>query len=106
MKIFKKIKTFFSKKEKDKKNLFLTKDPKSSLVKKRKHLKVNFDFLRHLEFFKRKYIPYFLIFSIIFAIIVAILIFGPFFRVKYIEIIKKDDITNMDIAYKAVDFFR
>ncbi|MDR2640403.1 MAG: hypothetical protein LBC61_03650 [Candidatus Peribacteria bacterium] len=25
---------------------------------------------------------------------------------KYIEITKKDDITNMDIAYKAVDFFR
>lgn len=100
---FKKIKKFFKKKDQTK-VLYNVKPKKAS--KKRKHIKISFEFLRHFELLKRKNIPYFLICLAFLVIISITLIIWPFFRVKYIEITKKDNITNMDIAYKALENLR
>jgi hypothetical protein len=56
----KKIKNFFFKKKKNK-NIIFNKKPKEGFAKKRKNLKINFEFLKHFKFLKRKYVPYFFI---------------------------------------------
>jgi hypothetical protein len=70
---FEKIKKFFSFKKK-KSNIILNKKPKKGFEKKRKHFKISFEFLKHLKFLKRNYIPYFLICAFIFVAIIIILI--------------------------------
>lgn len=111
-KIIKKIikttkKSFSSKKrEKIKSRIILNKLEKQSSFNKRKSLKLRFDFLRLPIFFKKHYIPYFFISWFIIAILSIFIFLWPIFKVKNIEIIKKENITNMEIAYKSIEDFR
>lgn len=105
-KFIEKIKKFFSKKNKRKKELLLNTKKEKDFASKRKHLSINLEFFKHLNFLKRKYIPFFLIFCVVFIVVVIILVIGPFFRVETIEITRKDNITNMNIAYKSVEAIR
>jgi len=106
--IVKHFNKFFKKKNKEKikSRLVLNKVEQQSFIKKRKNLNIRFETLQITKVLKRNYIPYFLITSLIWLAIILFLIFWPIFKVKYIEIIKKDNITNMNISYKAVDDFR
>lgn len=99
------IKKYFNKKNKKRANLINFKEAKVS-SKKRKTIKINFKFLNFLKKVNRRFIPFLAIFSISFLLIIFFLIVWPFFRVKYIEITKKDNITNMNIAYKSLDSLR
>lgn len=50
---------------------------------------------------------YLYLWSVLFAAsILIILIFGPIFTIKNIQITKKDDITNMELSYNSIDEFR
>ena len=101
---------FFSKKNKEKRKskIVLNKLEQQSFIKckKRKNINIRFGTLKITKVLKKNYIPYFLIISLIWVFFILFLIFWPIFKIKYIEIIKKDNITNMDISYKAVEDFR
>ena len=110
------IKSFFSKIFRFKRNnsliwwrnskKVLFKMPKKSFFKKRSTVKIKFDFKKPLRFFKRNYIPYYLITWLILIASIIFIVLWPIFRVENINIIRKDWITDINIAYKAVDDFR
>lgn len=55
----------------------------------------------------KKNIKYYYVWWFFFSIILLIFLFvWPFFSIKFIEIEKKENITNLDIAYKAVETVR
>lgn len=107
-KLKQKIYKFINKYSKKKKhwNLIINPLERSNNYKIRKSFVIK---NKHLENFKilwnnvNNY--YILIFSI-FVIIIIYIIFWPIFKIKEINIIKQDDITNMDIAYKTMDEYR
>lgn len=104
-----KIINYFEKIKKKKKKtnkLFYNKIKQKSILKKRKNINIKLDIFKYNKFFKKNYIPYILISFVIFLIIIIFIIIWPIFKVKYIEIIKKDNVTNMEIAYKAADNYR
>lgn len=103
---FSKLKSKLIKEKNNNSRLLLSKIENKNSLKKRKAINIRINFEYYLKFFKKNYIPYYFIICIIFLIILLFLIFWPLLRVKYIEIIKKDNITNMNIAYKAVDNIR
>lgn len=56
---------------------------------------------------KKRYISYYLLgLWCIVLLWLLISIFWPFFRIKNIEIIRKEDITNINIAYRSVEEIR
>ncbi len=102
--------SFFKKKKKPKNTksiykLYKKKPKDRTLNKKRKSIKLRFNIKDKFNFIKKTYLPYSLIFFVIIIIIVISLLLSPFFKVKFI-IIKKDNLTNMNIAYKAIDDIR
>lgn len=103
-----KIKIFFRKifkKWKNKKVLY--KMPKwKKIFKKRNYLNIKLDLKKPLKFFQKNYIPYYLIFWLFVIIIILFVALWPIFRIERINIIKKDWITNINIAYKALEDFR
>lgn len=114
IKDFKKIKENFynlfkkKKKKEDPSTLLLSKLQNKNIgkCKKRKSINIKFWNFKIFSFFKKNYIPYLLILSSIFIISIVFLILWPIFKIKFVEIIKKDNITNMDISYKSVESFR
>ncbi|MDD2907961.1 MAG: hypothetical protein PHH98_04940 [Candidatus Gracilibacteria bacterium] len=100
------IKNKFKKNKTKRTSVILNTIDTGTFVKKRNALNIRFNFLEYINFFKKNYIPYYFITIITIIVIIIFLIFGPIFTVRYIEIIKKDNITNMNIAYKAVDDLR
>lgn len=89
-----------------KSNLLLTKTDEVKFRKKRKNINIDFSKIKLWWENKKKIIPYFLISIILLIVILIIVMLSPIFKVKYIEITKLDNITNMDIAYKSVEDFR
>jgi cell division septal protein FtsQ len=78
----------------------------TSFIKKRKNISFSiFDFNKIKFLWNNSIHYYFLIFFIFIASILYIFLW-PTFKIKYIEIIKQDNITNMTIAYKATDKYR
>jgi hypothetical protein len=69
---FEKTKNFFKKKKKS--TIIYNKKPKNGFTKKRKSLKINFEFLKRIKSLKNKYIPYLLIIVASFIILITILI--------------------------------
>lgn len=96
----------FKKKKPSYSKLIFNKNENKSFFKKRKAINIRLSFLDYLKFFKKNYIPYYLIAWVIFIAISIFFVLWPIFRVKYIEIIKKDNVTNMTIAYKSVENLR
>lgn len=107
-KLIKSCKKIFSWKKwkKTKSSLFLNNLEQQSFIKKRKTLNLKFDFLTWPKFIKKHYIPYFSILLAIIFFILAFICLWPIFKVSQIEIIKKENITSMDRAYKAVEKYR
>lgn len=96
----------FKKKKDSKYKLIINNIDRNNFVKKRKSINININFEYYLKFFKKNYIPYYFIISIIIILVIIVVLFWPIFNIKYIEIIKKDNITNMNIAYKSVEDLR
>lgn len=104
-----KLKIFFKKifKRKERKNKVLFKMPKKKgFLNKRKNFDIKINLWNKLKFFKKNYIPYYLIFWLILSISIVFIILWPLFRIEKINIIKKDWITNINIAYKSIEDFR
>jgi len=100
------IKNKFSKKKKNNSKIILNKIESWSFTKKRSNFNIRINYLEYFKFFKKNYIPYYLILWISIIFITIFLVLWPIFTLKYIEIIKKDNITNMNIAYKSVENLR
>lgn len=73
---------------------------------KRKQLSIRFS---HFQKFKHIFEYKWLIigiFSMIVVFLIAFLIYGPVYTVKFINIIRKDSVTNIDLAYNALSDIR
>lgn len=110
-----KIKKFLNKYKKSKRptqkksRLILSKIEQTTFIKKRKQIKFNYSYLNKINHFLNKYSnKWYYLYIILFIIISLVLYisYWPTFKIKYIEIIKHDNITNMNIAYKATDKYR
>lgn len=106
----KKILGFFKKKKKKKRNYtynyILFKDVKrKNIWKKRKKIQLSFQKSK-INFFKNNRLYLYIWWFVLFMCFSFYLLFWPAFKLRVIEIIKKDDITSMNIAYKAVEDFR
>ena len=110
-----KIKKFLNKYKKSKRptqkksRLILSKIEQTTFIKKRKQIKFNYSYLNKINHFLNKYSnKWYYLYIILFIIISLVLYisYWPTFKIKYIEIIKQDNITNMNIAYKAIDKYR
>lgn len=86
--------------------LILSKMEQTTFIKKRKSISINGINLEKLKFLWNNNLHYYFLLIIIFIVLIISLIFWPLFKIKFIEIIKQDNITNMTIAYKATDKFR
>jgi len=79
---------------------------KDNFKTKRKQLKISFGTWQYFDFiWKYKNIIYMGIFPIT-LIIWAFVIFGPIFTVKHIQILRNDNITEMNLAYSSVENIR
>ncbi|MDD3793762.1 MAG: hypothetical protein PHI37_03035 [Candidatus Gracilibacteria bacterium] len=103
---FEKFTQRFKKKKENNSRLIINNIDRKTYTKKRKNINININFENYLKFFKKNYIPYYFIISIIIITSIIIILFGPFLNIRFIEIIKKDNITNMNIAYKSVEDIR
>jgi len=105
--ILKKIKKFFSfKKKRHKQNIVFNNAKQTSFIKKRVHFSIKNWQLEKLKFFWNNKTSYYILIFLILFFTSMYIIFWPVFKVKNIEIIKQDDITNMIISYKSVDNYR
>lgn len=106
----KKIENFLrnklKKRTKRRNNLILNNVKQKSYTKKRKKISINKDIFNNLNIFWWSIYKYYIAIFTILITIILFIIFGPTFKIQKIEIIKMDNITNMDIAYKAVEDFR
>jgi hypothetical protein len=93
-----------SRKKPQKNKLILKRIEQTTFIKKRKYIKFNNIDFKRLNFIPKNYYLYLILF--IFAVAILYSIALSTFRIKFIEIIKQDNITNMTIAYKATDKFR
>ena len=76
---------------------------KNKLIKRRKKI-INFNKIKNFNIDKKVFFYYYIwVIIIIFIAIIAVL-FSPTFSIKNIEIIKKDNTTNIELAYKSIDF--
>jgi len=102
--MFKNILNKFNKKRRN--SFFIEKKKKKNIFKKRKLYNLNiWKIINYFSNIINTKIIYFSLIWIIFSLILF-LIFGPFLKVKKIEILKTDYITNLDIAYKSIDNIR
>lgn len=95
-----------NKKKKSRSNIILNKVDKKQNKIKRKIINIRLSKINFWWFFKKVYIPYFLITSIIWLIIWLFILLWPIFKVKNIEVIKLDNVTNMEIVYESLRDFR
>lgn len=106
-----KIKEFFNKYKKNKRNkptkskLILNKIEQTTFIKTRKKIIFNGLNFKKINFLWNN-IHYSIIFVFIIILFFIYIIFWPTFKIKNIEIIKQDNITNMTIAYNAIDKYR
>ena len=105
---FKKIlnPNFKQKTKNDRKKIYFTENKNTSFKKRKKQLSLNINNFNYINnIIKNKNIIYLTIFSLI-IILLIILLFTPYTKIKIINIIKKDDITNLNIAYNSIDNIR
>ena len=97
----------FKKRKTTKKRKFiLNKTEQRTFIKKRRNLSIKNKHLEKLKIFWNNITHYYIFMLVIVLSACIYIIFWPLFKVKNIEIIKQDNITNMQIAYKAVDNYR
>ena len=106
--IIKYIKSFSKRKKRklNKRKLTLSKLNKTSFTKKRKKIVIKNINFEQLKIFWNNIFYYYLLIFIILTSLSLYIIFWPVFKIKYIEIIKQDNITNMLISYKALENYR
>ena len=108
LKYIKKIKNYrFRKKNKKQRNkLFIAPKKEKKRLHKRKRLSLHIPKFFLFSYIK-KHLPYYYGGVLFFSILILFLLFiGPFFRVKNIEIFRQENISNINIAYQAVENIR
>jgi len=88
------------------KKIILNKINKKDFIKKRKQLTIKKVNLWKLRVFWNNIFHYYILYIIIFIWIIWYITFWPTFKINIINIIKQEDITNVEIAYKATDKYR
>ena len=109
MKIFQKNtrkKKSYSKSKKWKRGLFI-KDMPNAKFKKRKNKRI----LKALQFFDINISKHNVIYIYLWALmlllsLIAFVIFGPYFKIQTINIVRQDNLSNINIAYKSLENIR
>jgi hypothetical protein len=90
----------------DKRKMYFNNNKNTTFKKRKKQLSLNINKINYInKIIKNKYIIYLSLF-IILIIFIIIIIFSPYTKIQKINIIKKDDITNINIAYNSLDDIR
>lgn len=105
-KIEKFLKNKFKKRQNRKNRFILNNVKKQNYTKKRQKISINKDIFNNINIFWWNVYKYYIAIFSILIITILFILFGPTFKIKKIEVIKMDNITNMDIAYKAIEGFR
>lgn len=102
------INNFLSKKVQINNNnkLVLNNIKRAPLTKKRRAFIIKNDQIEKLKVFWNNITNYYILILFILIIISIFVVLWPTFKIKFIEIIKKDDITSMTISYKSVEDYR
>ena len=87
-------------------SFLLNNSEQTTFIKKRRNLSINSKHLDKLKIFWNNIINYYIVIFLVLFSASLYVMFWPLFKIKNIEIIKQDNITNMQIAYKAVDKYR
>lgn len=80
--------------------------PKKSVFKRKNRFNIKIDFNKYTKFFKKNYIPYYYIFWVFSILWILFVILGPIFKIENIDIIRKDSLSDINIAYKSIDYLR
>jgi len=107
-KIIKKISNFIkiNKVRSNRSKQILNNVKNSTYIKKRKSFVIKNNHLERLKILWNNSRNYYIIIFIVLLLITLYIILWPSFKIKYIEIIRQDDITNMSISYKSLDNYR
>lgn len=92
--------------KKKRKKLFINNHNKSSFKRRRKRSMFKCINFINTHFNKRNLYYFYIVLFIILVFSLIILIIWPFLKVKNINIIKTDSITNIDIAYRSTERIR
>lgn len=98
--------SFKKEREKERRRLFFASTSQSTF-KRRKKLSIKIpNFFRNIHFDKRvlKYVYLTIVISLIWWLL--FIIYWPIFIIKQIEILRQDEITNINIAYRSIDDLR
>ena len=101
-KLIKKLK-FKEKNKKYRKSIFIEEKEKKYFKKRKKikQLKLN-----NIRIDRKKLSMFYILIAIIIPIIIVLLIISPIFSIKKVNIVKKDNITDINIAYKSIEDIR
>ena len=101
------IKKIFKKnKRRNNKSIVLNKMKQTTFIKKRKQIVFNYNFFEKFKLFWNNKSYYYISIIVTLLIIAIYIIFWPIFKVKYVDTIKQDDLTNMIISYDSVNKYR
>lgn len=103
-----KIKYFLSKikRKSGKSRLILNNIKNTPFLNKRRNFVIKNEHLEKLNFFWNNVKKYYILIGIFLILLILYIIFWPLFKIKNIEIIKQDNITNMIISYKSIEDYR
>jgi cell division septal protein FtsQ len=88
------------------KHISLDNSERTKFKKRKTQLSFNIDRFNKINVFNKNKKIYYIIGWCFLFISIVFIVFGPYFRVKNINILKKDNLTNINIAYKAIDSVR
>ena len=78
----------------------------SKFKRRKNQLSLNFNILNKLKFLWNNAFNYYIVICLLIIVSILFIIFWPIFKIKIVNIIKKDDITNINIAYNSIESFR
>lgn len=88
------------------KKVFIEKQTNTRYKRKRRQLILNFQKVNILWLIRNNLLYTYGVLGFILLLSILFIIFWPLFKVQNINIIRQDDITNINIAYNAVNSFR
>ena len=78
----------------------------SKFKKRKNQLSLDFSVLKKFNFLWKSNFNYYILLSILIISSILFIFFWSFFKIKIINIIKKDNITDINIAYKSIESIR
>jgi len=92
--------------QKYKNKIYFKEKNKTNFKKRKKQLKLNFNKFNFINDILKNKIIIYISFLILIILAILFLVFSSYTKIKTINIIKKDDVTNINIAYNSINDYR